>query len=824
MTEKKTKGAARPAKKKKKRMSGQAWFYTIFFTMVIGVVCAIIGYLLIILNGERLLAEHGNKLDFGEASIVYDVDGNEISRLYVFDEHREVAEFSEIPQQLIDAIIATEDKRFRDHSGLDFFAIGRALVKDIVARKAVEGGSTITQQLAKNVFLSADKTFFRKATEASIAVALEQDMTKDEILTMYLNRIYFGKGIYGAKAAAQFYFGTELSKLELWQSATLAAMPKGPNLYNPINNPEESMKRRAVVLQLMYQESYISEAEMNEAKAVPYVQPENQNQLKTGSYHAFVDYVIDEAMEKMGIDETELRVSGLQIHTTLSVQAQQAVEKEFADASNFEESKDDQLVQGAMVIMDHQTGEVKAIAGGRDYAQRSWNRAVKPRQPGSSIKPIVSYGPALETGKFTPSTILKNDQKCFGNYCPTDRWGPVEVSMTQAMKDSRNLAAVWTLNQIGVKTGANFAKKLGIPVLDDDMNLALALGGMTRGASPMQMATAYSVMANGGKSVDAHAILRIQKKGKDVYTYTAPESKQLMSSQTAAYLTQMMQAVIEKGGTGTRAAIDRPVAGKTGTTQHGIPGYKGSGIKDAWFVGYTPEWTAAVWMGYDKTDVDHILQKGSAQSAALFAKVMQPALKGIPKRSFQTAQPPEEEEEEEPQPLATVNGLSAVFEKESIKVILSWTASEEPDVTYEIFRKEEGSDTGYISFVDDVAGTTVEDMSVFPGVTYDYYVVAHNKASNAKSEPSNAITVTIPQIDLGTPGIPMEPPEGSEPVETLPVETPQATPDTGGEEPAATPSPTGDGSIGGEAPIETPLSTEASGEMGEEQGMAETQG
>lgn len=819
MTEKKARGVSKPKKKKKRRISGQAWFYTIFFTVVIGIVCAIIGYLLIILNGERLLAEHGNKLEFKEASIIYDVDGNEIARLYDSLDHREVAEFDEIPQHMLDAIVATEDKRFRDHSGLDFWAIGRALVKDVVARAAVEGGSTITQQLAKNVFLSADKTFFRKATEASIAVALEQKMTKDEILAMYLNRIYYGKGIHGIKAAAQYYFGVDLADMELWQSATLAAMPKAPNRFNPIANPEESMNRRAVVLRLMYDEGYITEQEMTEARAVVYEPPANQEQIKTGSYHAFVDYVLEEAIEKTQLSEEELRVSGLQIYTTISVQAQKALEKEFADASNFEESKDEQIAQGAMVIMDHRNGEIKAIGGGRDYQSRGWNRAIKQRQPGSAIKPIVSFGPALEFGNYTPSSTIKNDQKCFSNYCPTDRWGATAVSMTQAMKDSRNLAAVYLLNEVGIKNASDFAKNLGIPLLDDDMNLAMALGGLTRGASPMQMATAYSVMANGGKSVDAHTISHIQYKGKDTYRYKAPESKQLMSSQTAAYLTQMMQAVVEQGGTGTRAAIDRPVAGKTGTTQHGIPGYSGSGIKDAWFVGYTPEWTAAVWMGYDKTDVNHILQKGSAQSAALFAKVMQPAMQGVAKGSFQAAQPIQEEEEEV-ELLAPVAGLSAQFVEEEIKVVLNWTASEDPNVTYEVYRKEEG-DGSFTLFVDDFGRNAVDDMSVFPGVTYDYYVVALDKTKDLKSEPSEVVRAVVPAIDLNTPVMPEETPPATDPDDNPPIETPLP----GGEEqPSATPTPTPTDSneTGGEFVPDNPQSTEVIG--GEEEGAVQTQG
>ncbi|MFD0587029.1 PBP1A family penicillin-binding protein [Paenibacillus sp. GCM10027627] len=793
---------AKTKTKKKKRISGKAWFYGLFFTVVIGIVCGIIGYLLIIVNGERLLAEHGSKLEFGEASIIYDAEGQEISRLYDVLDHREVAEFSEIPKEMLEAIVATEDQRFYTHSGLDFWAIGRAVVKDVIARSAVEGGSTITQQLAKNVFLSADKTFFRKATEASIAVALEQDMTKDEILTMYLNRIYFGKGIHGVKAAAEYYFGAELSELELWQAATLAAMPKAPNRYNPLNNPEESANRRAVVLKLMYDQGYITEPEMKEAQAVVYTPPANNEEMKSGSYHAFVDFVIEEAMQKTNMTEEELRVSGLHIYTTLNQQAQKSMDKEFADANNFEKSVDEQIVQGSMIIIDHRNGEIKALSGGRDYEKKGWNRVDKLRQPGSAIKPIMSFGPALESGKYLPGTTLKNDQKCFSNYCPTDRWGAVPVTMTQAMKDSRNLAAVWLLNEVGIRQASAFAEKLGIKLEKEDQNLAAALGGLTRGTSPLQMATAYSIMANGGKSVDPHTITRIE--GKRKYTYNPPASKQLISSETAWYLTEMMQTVVQKGGTGVRAAIDRPVAGKTGTTQHGIKDYNGRGIKDAWFVGYTPEWTAAVWMGYDKTDVKHVLKKGGGESAAMFAKVMRPAMKGVEKGSFKR---PGGVKEEKP-PMQILNFNAAFVEAEG-KVHLSWDPVKEQGVTYEVFRKESGA--ADFTHFSDAASPSLDDFSAFPGMSYEYYVVAYDAANDQRSEPTKAITVTIPEVEIETPDIPLEP----TPTPTLPPTTDPGTGNGGdGGQPSESVPPTETQPPGGEvtpSPETTSIPPEAAG-------------
>ncbi|MCM3632857.1 transglycosylase domain-containing protein [Paenibacillus camelliae] len=765
-------GKTKQKPRKKKKNKGKIWFYSLFFAIVFGIVAAILGYSAIIINGERILDEHGHKLNFGEASIIYDSEGIEIARLVDVNENREIAEFSEIPKVVLDAFVATEDKRFYEHSGLDFISIGRAVVKDIIARSAVEGGSTITQQLAKNVFLSADKTIFRKATEASIAVALENQMSKEQILSMYLNRIYYGKGIHGIKSAAEYYFDTELEDLELWQAATLAAMPKAPNRYNPINNPEASFERRAVVLQLMYDQGYITEQQMNEAKTVEYVQPDHAEKYSNSKYTAFIDYVVEEAIEMTGLSEEELRVGGFHIYTTIDTKAQDIMDAEFANAENFEESVDDQLAQGAMIIMDHSSGEIKAMAAGRDYVKKGWNRVTKKRQPGSSYKPLIAFGPALEHDNLSPSSILNIDRTCFGDYCPRDKWGATPVTMQLALQESRNLAAVWLLNEVGFKKANEFATKLGVGLNENEYNLSSALGGLEQGFSPLEMATAYSVIANDGMSVDPHTIRSI--KGNNYSKeYSAPKAERLMKESTAAYLTQMLQAVVE-AGTAKRAQIDRPVAGKTGTTQHGIPGHKGSENRDVWFVGYTPEWTAAVWMGYDNTDKDHLLKKGSSQATSLFAKVMKPALASIPKQNFTVV----EEEVVEP-PSIEMGPLSYTYDEMNGIVTLDWSINYEGDVTFEVFRMEQNSGS-FTHFAETEGTLTIQDMSVFPGYNYQYYVVAHDLENEISSAPSNTISIDIPDGDFGVPELPMdgdnELPEDEEWVEGNPYPPTDPTP------------------------------------------------
>jgi len=768
----------------------------LFFTIAIAVFCAIAGYLWIILNGERILKENGDKYEvMDEASIIYDVNKKEVTKLYV--ENREPVTFDEIPEMVRNAFIATEDRRFNEHQGVDLWSIGRAAVKDIIARSKVEGGSTITQQLAKNLFLSHDKTFFRKATEVSIALALENHKTKDEILEMYLNRIFFGKGAYGIKAASKRYFGkSDLKDLEIWEIATLAAMPKAPSSYNPLSNPEKSKERRGVVLKLMADQGYITQEQMNEAAKVDY-NPDAQTETKRVS-SAFIDYAIDEASEKTGLTEDELYRGGYKIYTTLVPEAQNAVEEEFANDDNFEKSKDDQQMQGSMVIMDQHTGGLVAMAGGRDYIRKGLNRAKVPRQPGSTFKPIASYGPALDTGNYFPWSTLRDDKQSFGDYSPSDLGsnkyiGP--VSFTYALQKSINLPSVWLLNEIGVKTGFDFAKKLGIPLVPEDRNLTIALGGLTYGASPIQMATAYSAFANGGYYDPAHSVLEIvDRDNKSVYSFDEGKGERVMKEQTAYYMTNVLQEVVNNG-TGKSAKISgRPTAGKTGTQQHGIKGLKSSGNRDVWFVGYTPEWTGAVWMGYDKTDRDHLVKKGSSQAASLFKKVMTKALANKKKGEFSKPTGVVEEKVKQEK----VNGLVASYAAATQSVTLNWSAlSGDGQPTYRIYRKE--STESKFSMVGEVTSNSYEDIQVVPNAQYEYYVTAFLANVNLETDPSAKVSIRIdndlpdieqPPVDpnnpLPDPNNPVQDPnenggvvDGSDPSTENPDGNGNVTPDPG---------------------------------------------
>lgn len=726
-------------KKKKRKLTGKRVFWILFFTCAIAVFCALAGYLYISVNGERLYQANKDKITVNETSKVYDRNNVLMGELSL--QKSDPVKSEEIPKLLKDAFIATEDKRFYEHSGVDLWSIGRAAVKDVMARSKVEGGSTITQQLAKNIFLTRDKTFFRKATEVSIALALDRNLTKDEIITMYLNRIPFGGQIYGIKEASKYYFGeSDLSKLEVWEMATLAAMPKGPSKYNPLRNPELSMQRRAVVLNLMADQGYITQAEAEEAKKKVY---DYEPPKKKQNYQNFMDYVMNEAEEVTGLSEDDLNIGGYKIYTTMDANAQKVLEKEFADASNFEKSKDDQPVQGSMVIMNQENGSLVALLGGRDYERKGYSRVTNSRrQPGSAFKPIVSYAPALDSGDYDMGSPLSNKKQCFGNYCPGNLHGYSDtIGMADAITKSENIPAVWLLNEIGVKTGFNFATKLGIQLTDEDKNLAMALGGISKGTNTLEMAQAYSAFANGGTFNKAFSIKQIlDSDDKPVYTHK-DKGEKVMKENTAYQMTQMMQEVVNSG-TGKKARIDRPVAGKTGTTQSGISGLKSN--RDVWFVGYTPELTAAVWMGYDKPDKNHLLHNSSPLAAAFWGKVMKQALEGFPSKGEFTV--PDNMKQPEPPPEQEntdhVSGLAASYSPETQTVSLSWNGVDSGDATYRLYRKE-SSEANFSLVLDGIGDTSADDMSALPGLSYEYYVTAVSAESGIESDPSNTVSITI---------------------------------------------------------------------------------
>jgi penicillin-binding protein 2A len=742
----------------KQRISRRAMFAGVLFTMVLAILCAMVGYVGVIWKGHQYLNANIDKMELDESSIIYDINNKEITTLS--REYREIAEFSEMPELLRQAFIATEDKRYYEHTGIDLWAIGRALYKDILHRSAVEGGSTITQQLAKNIFLSHEKTLFRKATEASIAMALDNEMSKDDILELYLNRIYFGKGVYGVKTAAKYYFGvTDMNKdLQLWQIATLAGIPKSPGQFNPVSNPERSKERRAVVLKLMYDQGIITEAEKNEAAAVEYTP------IKRGEksdYLAFIDYVTEEVQEKAGLTDDELRRGGYKIYTTMDAKTQSIAEATFDNPNFFQKDLHNQKIQGSMVILNNQDGGIVAMVGGRDYVAKGTNRALSYRQPGSSFKPLISFVPALEDGRWNPYSQLPDEKMDFNGYSPNNYDGVYrgKVNMFEAIRRSINVPAVWLLSQVGPAKGLEYASKFGFE-LDPakDRNLAIALGGLTRGVSPLQMAQAYTAFPNGGVMQEAHSVVRISKDEKEIYVFKPGKPNQVMSASTAWYMTLMLQEAVQNG-TGVRAKMDRPVAGKTGSTGLDIKGLE-KYDSNVWFTGFTPEWTAAVWMGFDRNTDEKgnrfYVTVGSGATASIFKEVMTKSLAGRKVTSF--VNPKDVPDLAEPKAPAVVADLTAEYVKDQMggSVMLSWTpAPEEEGISYKLFRKS--SQEEEFKILMNAAIPPVKDMTAVPGETYQYYLSAYDAATGLESDKSAAVEVAIPLEGPLEPLLPLEP-------------------------------------------------------------------
>ncbi|NQX63205.1 transglycosylase domain-containing protein [Paenibacillus qinlingensis] len=774
---------------KKKKFSARKLIMGSIIAAIIAVICATGIYIVVIMSGFKILDANIDKIiSTTESTLIYaqeegkDKDGKdkpatEISKIYR-GENRESVNIKDVPERLKQAFIATEDRRFKEHSGVDLRAIGRALVTDIIHMSAVEGGSTITQQLAKNVFLSSEKTAFRKGTEMSIAFALDERFTKDEILEKYLNRIFFGSNAYGIKAAAKVYFNkSNLNELEVWEMATLAALPKAPSRYSPLTHPDLSKERRAVVLRLMTDQGYITEAERAKAAAVDYMPPATVS-TGTKEYASFVDYVVNEAEDMYGIEEDELLTKGYRIYTTMNIKAQQTIEQTYADPSFFQkDASDGQKIQSSMVILDNKTGGIMGLIGGRDYKTKGFSRVYSKRQPGSSFKPIAVYAPALDSGKYTPYSLLDDTQTSFGSYSPQnyDRQTHGQVTMFEAVKKSYNLAPVWLLSKMGVGTGTAFANKLGTTLNPQkDQNLAIALGGLTDGVSPLQMARAYTAFANQGNQNKTHAILRItDSQGKEIAAYK-PEKKQVMQPSTAYYMTLLLQGVVETGGTGVKAKFNRPVAGKTGSTGLDIKGIE-QYDRDVWFVGYTPEWTAAVWEGFDKVDSKHYVTVGSGSTAAIFNKVMSKALEGKPITNF--VKPANVDDLKEPP--SGISDVKATYVPESKRVKIEWTSLGDK-ISYEVYRKS--ATEAEAKMIIQTPKLLVEDTTVNSGETYQYYVVPLASESNTPGAKSNIATVEIPKDDsLPNGGITSPTPSGS----------PSPSPGNGGNNPNPSPSPSG---------------------------------
>lgn len=558
------------------------------------------------------------------ASQFYDINGNVIYTT-LSEERRVPVTIDKIPKHVQKAFIAIEDNRFYEHSGIDYRGTARALVSTLSGRE-VQGGSTITQQLAKNAFLTQERSIVRKIKEAFIAKELEHKYTKDEILTMYLNRIYFGQGAYGIESASMYYFDKHVQNLDIAEAATLAAIPKSPNYYNPFENPQESKKRQELVIDQMVKYGFISAEQGAQAKAKKMVYS-TSHKIKNDPRAYFFDMISQKVIEEVGADA--LYKGGLKIYTTLDMDMQKAAEKAMHHLPNYyTDGKKLTQPQMALAAVDPKTGYVKAMIGGR--GQDKFNRAtLAVRQPGSAFKPFV-YLTAMQNG-FTPASIIEDKEEEFApGWKPqnSDMQWHGKVSLRTALKRSINVPTIKLAREVGVDKIVANVEKMGITTLVDsgaysDVNLAMALGGLSKGVNPLEMASAYGVFATNGLYSKPIALLKIvDREGKVLYQ-AKTQTKRVIDA-TSAYLTTNMLQDVLVSGTAGGMGIGRPAAGKTGTTDTYI---------DAWFVGYTPDLSTAVWVGDDNNKPMQRMY-GSGAPLSIWHEFMINALASTPRTGF----------------------------------------------------------------------------------------------------------------------------------------------------------------------------------------------
>lgn len=564
----------------------------------------------------------------------YDKNGN---FLYEYGkEKRTKITYDQLPKVLEQAFIATEDSRFYEHFGIDLKRTAKAIFVNVTGDFGSQGGSTITQQVIKNSFLSPEKTLKRKVQEWDLAYQLEKKYSKQDILMMYLNKIYLGNRSYGVAAAAKNYYGIEpgdLKKMTLAQAAMIAGLPQSPNHYDPTmpENKEAATKRRHIVLSSMLRDGYITEKQMKDAEKIPVTEGlVAKNKQQSMPYEAFLDAAVKEVKGKL--KNVDISKDGLSIYTTLDPKAQDFADKMMNSGEII--AYPDENFQGAFVFLDTKTGEVRAIGSGRnDYKAQflGHNLAVDiKRQPGSSFKPIFDYGPAIENLKWSTAHLLNDQKTTYSTGQSISNWDNQyhgTLTMRTALQNSYNIPALLTLREVGMDKAKSFAEQLGITFQSNEVYESYAIGSNT--VSPFDMAGAYSAFGNNGLYNKPHFVQKVVFGGGTVVNFTE-ESKRVMQDYTAYMVTDMLRTVVNSG-TGTTANVPGlDVAGKTGTTNFDEKtrakyGYPNSATNDSWFAGYTPQYTMAVWTGYAQNSQGNYMSGNTTKISQLMFKAMMEA-------------------------------------------------------------------------------------------------------------------------------------------------------------------------------------------------------
>ena len=594
-------------------------FPTLFLLRKKIIPLTLIGLLLILSSGFGLSAGAQEKiaaypsLATHYVSIkVFDQQGRFVGR--ILPEKRYWVPIDRIPAFLQKALVAIEDARFYEHKGIDIRGIARALVKDMVKGKMAEGGSTITQQLIKNKFLSSEKTIERKVKEGLLAMEYERKYTKKQILEMYFNEVYFGNGAWGIAQAAHLYFDKNPEQLNEAECALLAGVPKAPARFNPLGDPVKITNRRTQVLHRMAELNMITTRQEENLKSRPI------SVIKPGEAPYYLAHIRNKLIERYGPEVIEL--GGLEVTTAMDLTLQRLAEKVLTEGVR----KISPQLQGALLCLDLNTGDVLAAVGGVDFKQNPYNRAFyAKRQPGSSIKPLI-YASALEKG-FTAGTIL-NDTPVGYNRGNGEIWKPLnyerklygDLTLRQALAYSNNIITVKLLETVSIPYFVNFAGQLGLSLRSPN-DLSLALG--TEEVTLNDLVMAYTPLANGGQRPENRIIIRIYDRNQNTWVENPPVVNPAISPATAYVTTQMMKDVLIYGTAKSihNFILERPAAGKTGTTDE---------YRDTWFIGYTPQLITGVWVGYDKPRPGGKGFTGGAICAPIWARFMLSALKDKP--------------------------------------------------------------------------------------------------------------------------------------------------------------------------------------------------
>lgn len=582
---------------------------------------AMLVYILIFILMTTGFSIHLPGFSMPQPSVLYDVNGKVINGLT--EKSTLNVNLEQISPYFTSAVIAVEDKNFRKHHGIDFWGIIRATFINIKSGRIVEGGSTITQQTAKNLYLSNEKTFTRKLKELYYALLLERKYSKDEILTMYCNTIYFGEGAYGVETASRTFFGKKASELDLAQAALLAGLPQWPSNYDPYLHPEKAKARQKIVLDRMLEEKVIT-AEQHQAA---WNEPLHYQQASFAEGEApyFVAMVREYLTEKYG--ERMIYQGGLRIYSTLDLDMQTAANQAVQNGMSNRSAE----LQTALVAVDTKTAEIRALVGGRNYKSSQLNHVYAQRQPGSTFKPFV-YSYAMEQGR-TPADMIMCEEveyKVPGSapYRPTDygnepyHWK--DFTLKEAIMISDNVVAVRLNEELGPQNTAPHAEKFGFANISPVLSLPLG----SNEVRPIDMAAAYAVFANQGIYSAPHYILKIEDQNNNMLEEYKPAGTRIVSAINASIITNMLTGVLEPGGTGAslKARVGRPAAAKTGTTDE---------YKDAWFVGYTPQLSCAVWVGYDKNQAVNL--PGSVAAGPIWADFIKAASAKLPEQDFTLA-------------------------------------------------------------------------------------------------------------------------------------------------------------------------------------------